>query len=230
MSSPARTPNGAPPWRGYVALSLAWSALLAVILFVNRRPSTEPIVIVPPPTASAIATVAAVDAPSPTPELLIVDVAGAVRSPGVYRLSPGSVVADAIAAAGGAAADADLDRLNKAIVLESQMQVYVPHRTAADAPGEPEEAGATRAGPIVPVAPSRANTTPQAESAAAPDTGPVNINTASLEQLDTLPGVGPATAQKIVEGRPYGTIEDLLRVDGIGDAKLAKLKDLITVR
>jgi competence protein ComEA len=232
MSGPARPPASAGSWRGYVALSLAWSILLAVVIFLNRRPVTEPIIIVPPPTPAATATSTAL-APSPTPGPLIIDVAGAVRAPGVYRLPPGSVVADAITAAGGAAADADLDRLNKAIALENQMQVYVPHLAADDAAGASQE-GASRQPPVVPVAPARAESIPTAAPASGPASsnsgGPVNINTATLEQLDTLPGVGAVTAEKIVVGRPYSRIEDLLNVDGIGEAKFAKLKDLITVQ
>jgi competence protein ComEA len=239
MSGPARTPAGTGAWRGYVALSLAWSILLAVVIFLNRRPATEPIVIVPPPTAvntdaPAASTTATPSAPSPTPGPLVIDVAGAVRAPGVYRLPPGGIVADAIAAAGGAAADADLDRLNKAIALENRMQVYVPHRAEAETSGAGAQAGAVRQPPIVPAAPARAESAPAAE--AAPEAGSaggselINLNTATLDQLDTLPGVGEVTAQKIVAGRPYGKIEDLLNVDGIGEAKLAKLRALITVR
>jgi competence protein ComEA len=147
-------------------------------------------------------------------------VAGAVRTPGVYTLPPGSLIADAITAAGGPADDADLDRLNKAIALQDGMQVYVP-RLAQPTPV-----------PINPTTPTVAVTrslSGTVTSAAAPGKL-ININTATLEELDTLPGVGPATAQKIIEGRPYGAIEDLMRVKGIGQATFDKLKDLITVR
>jgi competence protein ComEA len=234
MSGPARAPAGAASWRGYIALSLAWSILLAVVIFLDRRPSTEPIVIVPPPTAAiggpiaapAASAAAVAASPTPTPGPLVIDVAGAVRAPGVYRLPAGSIVVDAIAAAGGAADDADLDRLNKAIALEDRMQVYVPHRAAEGA------TGVTRAEPVVPVAPSRADDVGAVEAAPGPgeDRELIDINTATLAQLDTLPGVGETIAQDIIAGRPYGKIEDLLNVDGIGEARFAKLKDRITVR
>lgn len=198
-------------WRGYVGLSLAWLALLGVVLLVTRRPSAEPIEIIPPPTLPPTHT----PAPTATPGPLRVDVSGAVQQPGLYTLPPGSLVADAITAAGGPAPDADLDRLNKAMALLDGSQVYVP-RTAEVAPA-----------PLLNLAPAP---TPETSAAAPGPDVRVNINTATLEELDTLPGVGPATAQRIVDGRPYSTIEDLMRVKGIGQATFDKLKEHITVQ
>ncbi len=201
-------------WRGYVGLSLVWLAILGVVLLVARRPSAEPIEIIPPPTLSPTAT----PVPTATPGPMRVDVSGAVQKPGIYTLPTGSIVADAIAAAGGPATDADLDRINKAMALQDGAQVYVPS-TAEVAPL-----------PLLNMAPSAtvAPTMTSTESASEPGVR-VNINTATLEELDTLPGVGPATAQRIVDGRPYNTIEDLMRVKGIGEATFGKLKDHITV-
>lgn len=196
--------------RGYIGLSLIWAAILAAALFLARRPTAEPIEIIPPPTGTAESR----PTTHPTPGPLHVDVAGAVQAPGVYTLPPGSLIADAIAAAGGAAADADLDRINKAAPLQDGVQVFVP-RIAQPLPtlvNPPPAPAMTRAG--------------QAPVGGAP----VNLNTASLEELDALPGVGPATAQRIIEGRPYGTVEDLLRVKGIGQATFDKLKPLVTVK
>ena len=113
--------NGAG-WRGYLALSLIWLSVLGGTLFVTRRPVAEPIEIIPPPTAEPTALPTATATPSP----LYVDVAGAVAAPGVYLLPPGSIVAEAITAAGGPADDADLDRINKAVALFDGAQVYVP--------------------------------------------------------------------------------------------------------
>ncbi len=195
--------------RGYIGLSLLWFAVLGGALLVTRRPTTEPIEIIPPPTSAFTAPVA-----SPTPGPLRVDVAGAVKTPGVYTLPRGSLVSDAITAAGGAASDADLDRINKALALQDGAQVYVP-RIAQPMPtliNPPASPPVTRGGQI-------------------PAAGKlVNLNTASTEELDTLPGVGPATAQRIIEGRPYGVVEDLLRVKGIGQATFDKLKDFVTVK
>jgi competence protein ComEA len=203
-------PKGARSWRGYIGLSLVWLFILGAVLLVTRRPAARPIEILPPSTMPPTATPAA----SPTPGPLRIDVAGAVRAPGVYSLPAGSIVADAIAAAGGPAEGADLDRINKAIALQDGMQVYVPHTAQPDPP------------PLL-------NPAPQATTRAAASDGSrklVNINTATVEELDTLPGVGPTMAQRIIDGRPYGAIEELMRVKGIGQATFEKLKDLITVR
>jgi competence protein ComEA len=199
-------------WRGYVAVSLAWLAILGVALWIARRPAAHPIEILPPPTAAAAESFT----PSPTPAPLHVDVAGAVAAPGVYRLPAGSIVADAIAVAGGPAPGADLDRINKAVELQDGSQVYVPSR------GEPTPLLPTPAsrlaGTVVPVAPLE---TPG---------DLIDLNTATLEDLDRLPGIGTTLARRIVDGRPYGAIEELLRVKGIGQIAYDKMKHLITVR
>jgi len=204
--------NGLKGLRGYIGLSLVWVAVLGAALFFVRRPSSEPIEILPPPTLAPTAAPSATSTPGP----LRVDVAGAVASPGIYTLPRGSLVADAVAAAGGAASDADLDRINKAMPLQDSMQVFVP-RVAQPIP--------TVINPPASAAPA-----PVRSGQTAVPGKPVNLNTATLDELDTLPGVGPATAQRIVEGRPYGAVEDLLRVKGIGQATFDKLKDLVTVR
>ncbi len=202
-------------WRGYVGLSLAWLAVLGIVLIITRRPSAQPIEILPPPTAPPTAT----PAPTPTPRPLRVDVTGAVRAPGVYTLPADSIVADAIAAAGGGTEDAALDLINKALPLQDGMQVFVPRR------------GETNPAPLLlnPVSPT-ASTTEGSGTLTAPGASKrVNINTATQQELESLPGIGPAMATRIIEGRPYSKIEDLLRVKGIGPATFDKLKDLITV-
>jgi competence protein ComEA len=204
-------------WRGYVGLSLVWLVVLGIVLFVSRQPASQPIEILPPPTLQPTSTAF----PSPTPGPLRVDVAGAVRTPGVYALPPASIIADAIAAAGGPSDDADLDRVNKAITLSDGMQVYVPHVAEAVAPQ-----------PVEPVpAKAAALAVPATGAVGASESGAlVDLNTAALAELDTLPGVGPATAQRIIDGRPYAAIEDLMRVKGIGQATFDKLKERIVVR
>jgi competence protein ComEA len=204
-------------WRGYIGLSLVWLVVLGVALFVSRRPASQPIEILPPPTLQPAPTAL----PSPTPGPLRVDVAGAVRTPGVYTLPAASIIADAIAAAGGPANDADLDRVNKAVPLSDGMQVYVPHVAEAATPQ-----------PVAPV-PAEAAAAPLPETSgdgASVEGALVDLNTATSAELDTLPGVGPATAQRIIDGRPYGTVEDLMRVKGIGQATFDKLKEHIAVR
>ncbi len=195
--------------RGYIGLSLIWLAVLGGVLFITRRPSGEPIEIIPPPTPAATAPVTA-----PTPGPLRVDVAGAVHAPGVYTLPHGSLVTDAIAAAGGPAADADLDRINKASVLYDGAQVYVP-----------------RIAQPIPTPLALPTPTTSSRSAQVLVSGKlINLNTATLEELDALPGIGPSTAQRIIEGRPYAAVEDLLRVKGIGQATFDKIKGLVTVK
>jgi competence protein ComEA len=134
---------------------------------------------------------------------LVVDVAGAVRRPGLYHLAAGTRIADAVAAAGGATARADVTLVNLAAPIADGEQVLVPARGAA-----------------VP-----AGAAPPSQAA------PVDLNTATADQLDALPGVGPATAQKIIAYRqahgPFRSVDELEGVPGIGPSKLAQLKGLV---
>lgn len=147
--------------------------------------------------------------PSDAGRFIVVHVSGAVISSGVYELPEGSRVSDAIDAAGGMVDDASEDALNLARVLVDGEQVVVP--TVEEHMQELETA---------------------ADGGASPS-GKVNINTATAEQLDTLPGIGESTAQKIIADREangsFASPEDLKRVSGIGDKKYAELADLITV-
>ena len=143
----------------------------------------------------------------------MVDVAGAVKRPGVYRLTSQDRVEDALRRAGGPTGRADLSQLNRAAKLADGRQILVPTRghTVVAAP-----AGA---------APST--------GAPAPASGPIDLNTATLEQLDTLDGVGPSTAQKILEYREqhggFKSVDELDQVSGIGEKRLAALRDHVTV-
>lgn len=141
---------------------------------------------------------------------LTVHVAGAVRRPGLYRLRAGARVADALERAGGASRRAELTALNLAAKLEDGRQILVPARAGA-AGGA---AGATTAG------------SPGADA-------PINLNTATAEQLDQLDGVGPATAEKILQYRQehggFGSLQDLGRVPGIGEKRLATLREQVTM-
>ena len=136
---------------------------------------------------------------------LVVDVAGAVRQPGLHALAPGTRIADALAAAGGATAHADVNAVNLAAPVADGEQIVVPAR------------GSGTAG---------------ASSGAAPSpTAPLDLNTASLEQLDALPGIGPTTAQKILDYRQahgsFHSVDELDAVPGIGQGRLAQLKGLV---
>jgi len=155
--------------------------------------------------------------PSPGTEV-VVHVVGAVAAPGVQRLPAGARVVDAIDAAGGAAPDADLARVNLAAPLVDGQQVVVLR--PGELPPVPAAATAGAAG-------SGGGAVPGAPSA------PIDINTATAAQLEDLPGVGPATAEAIIAHReqvgPFASVDDLLDVRGIGEAKLEQLRDRATV-
>ena len=140
-----------------------------------------------------------------------VHVAGAVASPGVYRLGPSARVADALDAAGGPAGDADVDALNLAAKVADGERVYVPRK--GESPPPPASGGAGPGGTAKPAV--------------------LDLNTATAEQLEELPGVGPATALAIVEHRTergrFRSVDDLLEVRGIGEAKLAAIRPKVRV-
>jgi competence protein ComEA len=178
---------------------LAAAAVLVVALVIGSR------------LLSHAATPAAAPAPPAgrtTPALqprVVVDVVGAVRRPGLYRLLPSARIADALARAGGPTAKADLEQVNLAAPLADGEQVVVPRRVTAGA---------------------------QPLSGAEPaQTGPVHLNTATLEQLDALPGVGPVTAQKILDYRAqhgaFRSVDELDAIVGIGPARLDQLRGLV---
>ncbi|HVM02968.1 MAG TPA: helix-hairpin-helix domain-containing protein [Acidimicrobiales bacterium] len=148
------------------------------------------------------------------PVPVTVHVAGQVVSPGVYALASGGRVADAVVAAGGAAAEADVEQLNLAARVSDGERVYVPRK------GESPPAAT-----VPPAAGGGAK--------AATPAGPVNLNTATAEQLDALPGVGPATSRAILAYRSshgrFRSVTELLEVPGIGPAKLEALRPLVKV-
>jgi competence protein ComEA len=182
-------------------------AVAGFIFYLVNRPQPVPIMIsTPAPTATP-----AIE-PSSTPQPLRVYVTGAVVNPDVYTLPPSSIVKNAIEAAGGATADADLDRINLALQVYDQQQIYVPHQGEA----------------TLPVSPPGEQSAPVHS-----ETSQININTASIEELDLLPGIGPAIAQRIIDYRTqngaFTSIEEIMNVKGIGPATFAKFEDAITV-
>ena len=184
-------------------LLLAAAGSLALILLLGRfvlgAGTTTTAAPLPPPPAMAGVT----GLPS---SRVVVDVVGAVRRPGLYRLAHGSRIADAVTRAGGATSKADLAQVNLAAPLADGEQVVVPKRLLGGA------AGASATSPGAPG-------------------GPVQLSTATLEQLDSLPGVGPVTAQKILDYRQkhgaFQSVDELDAVPGIGPKRLDQLHDLV---
>jgi len=148
---------------------------------------------------------------APARAVLVVHVVGEVRRPGLYRLRDGARIADAVRRAGGALRDADLAALNLAAPLVDGVQVAVPGRAEATTPSAGQSGSSGSAGAAVPL---------------------VSLSSATAEQLDQLPGVGPVTAQKIVDYRtehgPFASVDDLDAVPGIGPTRIEQLRDLVT--
>ena len=180
------------------ALVLGALALALALTLANRLLRDAGTAYEAPPSQAAAA------APVPPRALVVVDVVGAVRDPGLYRLPQGSRIADALARAGGATRKADLDLVNLAAPLADGSQILVPARSAA--------APAAGSGPSSPA-------------------GPVHLNSATVTDLDALPGVGPVTAQKILDYRQqhgaFGNVDELDAIPGIGPKRLDQLRELV---
>jgi competence protein ComEA len=193
-----------------VALLVSAGAVAGVLAW-GRPPPAVPVELDEPPSGTADSLPEAAPTGETTPSLTV-HVSGAVARPGLVVLEAGGRVADAVAAAGGALPEADLDLLNLAAPLADGQQVVVPVQGATAPTGG---GGTPIAGQIAP-------------------SGPVDLNAATMDQLDALPGVGPVLAQRIVAHRqahgPFTALEDLLDVPGIGEGKLEGLRDLAVVR
>lgn len=167
-----------------------------LITLLNQRRTATPIKLMPPP-------------PTEVPQPIKVHVTGAVKNAGVYELPPGSILKDALTAAGGTTDSAAMDKMNLAAKLNDGQQVVVGDAVTAAQPSTSSQPPIT-------------------------NNQLININTATLEQLQTLPKVGAVTAQRIIEYRTkngaFTRIEDLQKVSGIGDATYATLAPLITVK
>ena len=160
--------------------------------------------------------------PTETPAMMNVYVTGAVSVPDVYELPPGSIVKDAIVMAGGLTADADAVVVNQALRLQDGDHIHVP------VVGETAEVPTIIRSEVV-----RTVEAPESGSSSGSVGALININTASQGELESLPGIGPALAQNIIDYRettgPFETIEDIMKVSGIGTAKFGAMQDLITV-
>jgi competence protein ComEA len=186
-----------------VGVSIAF-VLLAVV---GQRLAQAGTSRAPEPAVAPLEPVAA----SPSRTELVVHVVGAVRRPGLYRLRDDARIADAVRRAGGALRSADLAGVNLAAPLVDGVQILVPE--AAGSLSSPAEAGGGAAG---------------LGSAG----GSVSLSSATVEELDTLPGIGPITAQRIVDYRaehgPFASVDDLDAVPGVGPTRVEQLRELVT--
>lgn len=182
-----------------------------VILLIAQPRQGTPITLLPAPTATATS----LPSPTKTPEPILVQVGGAVQTAGVYTLASDTRLKDLITAAGGLSSGADQDRINLTLKLQDGSYYYLPipgediPATAANAPGYLASTG---------------------------DDGftyPLNLNTATQEELESLPGIGPSKAADILafreENGPFATLEDLANVTGIGEATIENLCDYLFV-
>lgn len=202
---------------GLGALAAGWALLRQPEL-----PPTEELLPYAPDAGGAGGAGGSVDpvatAPTSTsePASIVVHAAGAVTVPGIHQLPPGSRVSDLLVAAGGPAPDADLDRVNLAAPVGDGERVWFP-RVGEEA--EPPVAAGSGGG--------------AASGGGSGPTVPLDLNVATAEELDELPGIGPATASAILQHRaehgPFASVDQLLDVPGIGEAKLEQLRDLVTV-
>lgn len=195
---------GVETWQ-LAAGAIALAVVFVVAMSLGRHPSGRGPTIELPRAAPQRATSSA-----PSGDLYV-HVAGAVMRPGVYRVRAGARVSDVVDAAGGPAPDADLDRVNLAALAVDGTQIYVTRKGESGPPsGEAAGGGAGSATSSV-----------------------VDINSATAEQLDALPGIGPATAQAIIDYRTehgrFRSVDGLLEVRGIGEAKLAAIRKRVRV-
>jgi competence protein ComEA len=199
----------------YVIAGIACVILLGSLYLTQWR---KPVLLVTPQNSVVIYN--AEETPAPPPEampaaahVIMVYITGEVVNPGVYEVNEGDRIADAVALAGGATASADLTRINLAARLSDAMQITVP--AAGDSTADMELI-------ITPAA-----------SASSVQSGLININTATKAELETLPGIGPAIAQYILDYRaengPFTVIEDIMKVSRIGEMTFNRIRSQITV-
>lgn len=208
--------------RHFIFISLLFATVAGLGGFYLSRPAAQPIEISGVASTPTLAsTPAPAPTPSPTPGFVRVYVTGAVVNSDVYTLPEGSIIKNAILAAGGLTPDADPVRINQASEVQDQQQIHIPH-LAEENPPPPVQGGSTADEFSV-----------GGDSQPEPGSGLININTASLDQLDTLPGIGPVIAQRIIDYREsiggFPSIEAITEVSGIGEATFGKIKERITV-
>lgn len=236
---PDSNAGGTPSWlaavradpgrAGVIALGVVGVIAVLVTLFTLARDDSPPVTSAKlPPVQMVSSAIPTPSAGAPAPDTpVVVSVVGLVGKPGLVTLDPGARIADALAAAGGALDGADLLELNMARRVADGEQIVVG---IAPVPGEPATMGSSISPGAAPAASSEVPSIPG--DPAAPD-GLVDLNSATVEQLDGLPGIGPVTAAAIVAWRDangrFSSVDQLGDVDGIGPARLEKLRDRVHV-
>ncbi len=201
-------------WRGRVP----WSALvaLAVVAFAVTWWWARPAPVAPVPPEELLPLTTPVPTPTPVPRVLIVHVAGAVADPGVLSVTEGARVLDVVELAGGVTAEADLGQVNLAGLVADGERVWIPIIGEAEPPV------------VVGSSPSRGGS----GLAGGGEAVLIDVNTATVGELEVLPGVGPTTAASIIDHRerngPFASLDELLEVSGIGPAKLEALRGAAT--
>lgn len=213
--APPRRRVEIPHVRAVATVAVAAGVLLVWWLLAGRPQTSDPVAplaFAPSASASRPAASSGASASQAAPAMLIIDVVGKVRRPGIVTVPKGSRVYEAIDAAGGLRGRVDITSLNMARELGDGEQILVG---------------------LDPVDPSGAPVMGGAPATGGSGVAKINLNTATADQLDTLPGVGPVTAQAILSWRDtngrFGSVDDLLDVKGIGEATLAELRDLVVV-
>ncbi|HEU0189740.1 MAG TPA: ComEA family DNA-binding protein [Mycobacterium sp.] len=222
-----------PGRAGAVALAVVAALAVLVTVFTVIRDRPSPVVSAKLPPVEMVSA-ASTTGPDPEPvagQPVVVSVVGLVHRPGLTTLTPGARIADALDAAGGALDGADTTGLNMARQLVDGEQIVVG---IAPPRGQPAVLGSSvTGGSDGPAGPSAAAGPPRGPEPAKPAVGPINLNTATVQQLDALPGIGPVTAAAIVAWREthgkFGTVDQLGEVDGIGPARLERLRALVRV-
>lgn len=205
-------------WRWLVGAAVVGVVAASFALGPSATPISIPMATAGGVGATSVAGAAAESVSAPTTTIIerVVHVAGAVRRPGLVRLSGSPRVADAVEAAGGLRSDADLDRLNLAAPVSDGVRVFIP------------VVGAPDPGPVATPAPTGGD----AADPSSPE-APVDLNSATADQLEELPGVGPSTSAAIIRYREesgrFGSVDELLEVRGIGPTKLEALRPMVTV-
>ena len=199
-----------------LALALLGAVALAVaaVLLLQRGDEAAPVVVVAPEPAT----------PEATSQAILVQVSGAVVSPGVLAMREGDRVMDVIAAAGGLQADADLQAINLARRVEDEAHYHVPHVG---------EAPAISAQPAAEQPTGHGGPRQDARPSSGRSNALIDLNTASLQELDSLPDIGPITAERIIEYRnangPFSAVDDVMEVSGIGPKTLESIRYLVTI-